>query len=332
MQFSLVPLFHLIQPGSIFVEILNPSIVPINIPDNLPAAKVLRNENIFVMDESRAIHQDIRPQRILILNIMPVKLTTETHLLRLLSNTPLQIEIDLIHPKNHTSKNTPIEHLQTFYKTFDQVRDHRYDGLIITGAPLGFINFEDVHYWEELKDIMDWAESHVTSTLYLCWGAQAALYHFYGVEKRLLETKMFGVFKHRVLDRKIPLVRGFDDLFPAPHSRYMHIDRKDILRVKELQIIAESDVAGIYIIGTKDGKQIFVTGHSEYDPNTLKDEYERDLAKGVNIQVPVNYFPDDDPSRPPLVQWRSHANLLYTNGLNYYVYQVTPYDLEGDDR
>ena len=304
--------------------------MPINIPDNLPAAAVLKKENIFVMDQTRAIHQDIRPQRIVILNIMPVKHTTETHLLRLLSNTPLQIEIDLIHPKNHTSKNTPIEHLETFYKTFDQVREHRYDGLIITGAPLGFINFEDIHYWDELKEIMDWAETNVTSTLYLCWGAQAALYHFYGIEKKLLEKKLFGVFKHRVLDRKIPLVRGFDDLFPAPHSRHMHIDREDVEQVRELQIIAESDVAGIYILGTRDGKKIFVTGHSEYDPNTLKDEYERDLAKGLDIQMPVNYFQDDDPLKPPMVQWRSHAVLLYTNWLNYYVYQVTPFKLEED--
>lgn len=304
--------------------------MPINIPDNLPAAAVLKKENIFVMDQTRAIHQDIRPQRIVILNIMPVKHTTETHLMRLLSNTPLQIEIDLIHPKNHTSKNTPIEHLETFYKTFDQVREHRYDGLIITGAPLGFINFEDIHYWDELKEIMDWAETNVTSTLYLCWGAQAALYHFYGIEKKLLEKKLFGVFKHRVLDRKIPLVRGFDDLFPAPHSRHMHIDREDVEQVRELQIIAESDVAGIYILGTRDGKKIFVTGHSEYDPNTLKDEYERDLAKGLDIQMPVNYFQDDDPLKPPMVQWRSHAVLLYTNWLNYYVYQVTPFKLEED--
>ncbi len=303
--------------------------MPINIPDNLPAAKVLRNENIFVMDETRATHQDIRPQRILILNIMPVKHTTETHLLRLLSNTPLQIEIDLMHPKNHTSKNTPIEHLETFYKTFDQVKDRNYDGLIITGAPLGGVNFEDVSYWDELKVIMDWAENHVTSTLYLCWGAQAALYHFYGIPKRLLKEKLFGVFKHRVLNRKIPLVRGFDDLFPAPHSRYMHIERSDIEKVSELEIIAESDEAGIYIFGTKDGKKIFVTGHSEYDPNTLKEEYERDLAKGLDIKPPVNYFPNDDPSKPPLVKWRSHANLLYTNWLNYYVYQVTPFDLNG---
>ncbi|HEC42541.1 MAG TPA: homoserine O-succinyltransferase [Bacteroides sp.] len=304
--------------------------MPINIPDNLPAAKILKEEKIFVMDESRAIHQDIRPQRIVILNIMPVKHTTETHLLRLLSNTPLQIEIDLIHPKNHTSKNTSIEHLETFYKTFDQVQARRYDGLIITGAPLGFVNFEDVTYWDELQDIMDWAEINVTSTLYLCWGAQAALYHFYGIPKRMLDKKMFGIFKHRVLDRKVPLVRGFDDLFPAPHSRHMHIERQDIEKVPDLEIIAESDEAGIYIFGTKDGKKIFVTGHSEYDPNTLKEEYERDLAKGMDIQIPVNYFLDDDPSKPPLVQWRSHANLLYTNWLNYYVYQVTPFDLNGN--
>lgn len=281
------------------------------------------------MDETRAIHQDIRPQRIVILNIMPVKHTTETHLLRLLSNTPLQIEIDLIHPKNHTSKNTPIEHLETFYKTFDQVKHRNYDGLIITGAPLGFVNFEDVTYWEELQEIMDWSVHHVTSTLYLCWGAQAALYHFYGIPKRLLDNKMFGIFKHKVLNRKVPLVRGFDDLFPAPHSRYMHIDREDLVKVKELQIIAESDEAGIYMFATRDGKKVFVTGHSEYDPNTLKEEYERDLEKGLEMQIPVNYFPNDDPSKPPLVQWRSHANLLYTNWLNYYVYQVTPFDLNG---
>jgi homoserine O-succinyltransferase len=301
--------------------------MPINVPDNLPATRVLKNENIFVMDHTRAIHQDIRPQKIVILNIMPVKHTTETHLLRLLSNTPLQIEIELIHPRNHTSKNTPIEHLQTFYKTFDQIREHKFDGLIITGAPLGGLTFEEVNYWEELVEIMDWSLQHVTSTLYLCWGAQAALYHFYGIEKRMLDKKMFGVFDHRVLDRTVPLVRGFDDVFPAPHSRYMDVRREDVEKVPELQILSESDEAGIYIAGRRDGKQVFVTGHSEYDPNTLKEEYERDIKKGLDIHIPRNYFKDDDPSKPPVVSWRSHANLLYANWLNYYVYQVTPFDL-----
>ena len=302
--------------------------MPINIPDNLPAASVLRKENIFVMDQSRAVHQDIRPQRIVVLNIMPNKETTETHILRLLSNTPLQIEVDLMYPVTHTPKNTPLKYLQTFYKTFDEIRRHRYDGLIITGAPLGFVDFKDVTYWEELKEIMDWADTHVTSTLYLCWATLAAMNHFYGIEKVMLPRKMFGVYKHSVLDRKSPLVRGFDDNFPAPHSRHTEIRREAVEKVKDLQILAESDEAGIYLMATKNGRRVFVTGHSEYDHITLKEEYERDQKKGLDIQMPENYFPDDDPSKPPLIQWRSHAILLYTNWLNYYVYQVTPFNLE----
>ncbi len=301
--------------------------MPINIPDNLPAAAVLRNENIFVMDETRAIHQDIRPQKIVILNIMPVKSTTETHILRLLSNTPLQIEIDLIYPKTHVPKNTPIEYLKTFYKTLDEIKSQKYDGMIITGAPVELINFEEVDYWEEMKEIMNWTTHNVTSTLFICWAAQAGLYHFYGIPKYELPKKMFGVFNHTVNNRKIPLMRGFDDLFPAPHSRYTEIRREDIIKVKELEIISESNEAGVYIVASMDGKRIFITGHSEYDPYTLKNEYERDLNKGLDIEIPRNYFPDDDPLKPPLVKWRSHANLLFTNWLNYYVYQVTPFDI-----
>jgi homoserine O-succinyltransferase len=301
--------------------------MPINIPDDLPAATVLRDENIFVMDESHAVHQDIRPQRIVILNIMPIKQTTETHILRLLSNTPLQIEIDLIYPKTHKPKNTPIEHLKSFYKTIDEVSKLKYDGMIITGAPVELIEFEDVHYWKELQDIMDWASENVTSTLYICWGAQAALYHFYGIPKYTLPKKMFGIFHHRVVDRKIPLVRGFDDNFPAPHSRYTEILKEDVLKVEELELISESDEAGVYIVGSKDGRKIFVTGHSEYDPNTLRDEYIRDKKKGLDTEIPINYFPNDNPQMAPEVKWRSHANLLFTNWLNYYVYQVTPFVL-----
>jgi len=302
--------------------------MPINIPDNLPATSILKDENIFVMNETHAIHQDIRPQKILILNIMPIKQTTETHILRLLSNTPLQIEIDLMYPKTHTPKNTPIEHLKTFYKTFDEVKKNKYDGMIITGAPVEHIAFEEVTYWPELTEIMDWATHHVTSTMFICWAAQAGLYHFYGVQKFMLPKKLSGVYYHTVINRKIPIVRGFDDRFLAPHSRYTEVRRKDIVRINELELISESDTAGVYIVGSKDGKRIFVTGHSEYDPDTLKEEYFRDIKKGLDIQIPENYFPDDDPSKPPMVKWRSHANMLFTNWLNYYVYQVTPFDLE----
>lgn len=301
--------------------------MPLNIPDNLPAIEQLENENIFVMRETRAIHQDIRPLQIAILNLMPIKTTTETHLLRLLSNTPLQVEITLLNTKTHLSKNTPKEHLESFYKTFEEIKSRKIDGMIITGAPIEHLEFEEVNYWDEIRIIMDYAKDNVTSTLYICWGAQAGLYHFYGIPKYPLDNKMFGVFHHDVKDRKIPLVRGFDDVFPAPHSRHTEVRREDILKIPELTLISESDDAGVYIVGDNVGKQFFITGHSEYDPLTLKGEYERDKNKGLDINVPKNYFPNDDPKMPPIVRWRSHANLLFSNWLNYYVYQQTPYDL-----
>ncbi len=304
--------------------------MPLNVPDNLPAIKQLREENIFVMQETRAVHQDIRPLRILILNLMPVKITTETHLLRMLSNNPLQIEITLMHTMTHTSKNTPVEHLKAFYKTFHQVKEKKFDGLIITGAPVEHMEFEEVDYWKELTEIMDWSASHVTSTLYICWAAQAGLYYFYGIPKYPLPEKMFGVFRHRIINPRIPLVRGFDDEFLAPHSRHTEIRRSDIDKIHDLEIVSESDKAGVYIVVAKDGRKVFVTGHSEYDPYTLRDEYLRDKNKGLQIHIPENYFPDDDPSKEPLVYWRSHANLLFSNWLNYYVYQVTPYILNGE--
>jgi len=304
--------------------------MPLNVPDNLPAIKQLREENIFVMQETRAVHQDIRPLRILILNLMPVKITTETHLLRMLSNNPLQIEITLMHTMTHTSKNTPVEHLKAFYKTFHQVKEKKFDGLIITGAPVEHMEFEEVDYWKELTEIMDWSASHVTSTLYICWAAQAGLYYFYSIPKYPLPEKMFGVFRHRIINPRIPLVRGFDDEFLAPHSRHTEIRRSDIDKIHDLEIVSESDKAGVYIVVAKDGRKVFVTGHSEYDPYTLRDEYLRDKNKGLQIHIPENYFPDDDPSKEPLVYWRSHANLLFSNWLNYYVYQVTPYILNGE--
>jgi homoserine O-succinyltransferase/O-acetyltransferase len=299
--------------------------MPLNIPDNLPAADILRNENIFVMNETRAIHQDIRPQEIVILNLMPNKTTTETHLLRMLSNTPLQLEVVLIHPKTHASKNTSQEHLDSFYKTFDLIQHRNYDGLIITGAPIEHLQFEEVDYWKEMEEIMDWAETHVTSTLYICWAAQAGLYHHYNIPKYPLSKKMFGVFNHKIITPKLPIVRGFDDDFLAPHSRHTEVRRKDIELIDDLDIVAESSEAGIYLVASKDGKRLFVTGHSEYDPHTLRDEYLRDLNKGLPIEKPKNYFLNDDPTNEPVVRWKSHANLLYCNWLNYYVYQVTPY-------
>ena len=305
--------------------------MPLNIPDNLPAIDQLRNENIFVMQETRAIHQDIRPQQIVILNLMPLKITTETHILRMLSNTPLQVEIVLLHTKSHVSKNTPREHLETFYKTFDEIRHRNYDGLIITGAPIEHLEFEDVDYWEEVASIMEWAKTHVTSTLFICWAAQAGLYYHFKVPKYPLNQKMFGVFAHTVNNPKLPIVRGFDDVFLAPHSRHTEVRREDIEKIQELEIISESDDAGIYIVGSRDGKMVFVTGHSEYDPCTLRDEYVRDLNKGLPIEIPRNYFPGDDPSKPPQVRWKSHANLLYSNWLNYYVYQETPYILNTEE-
>ncbi len=302
--------------------------MPVNIPDNLPALDVLKEENIFVMTESQAIHQDIRPLRLLILNLMPVKITTETHLLRMLSNTPLQVEITLLNTLSHTSKNTPIEHLQTFYKTFDEVKHKRFDGLIITGAPVELLQFEEVDYWDELKEIMDWAEHNVTSTLYICWAAQAGLYYHYGVPKYELPQKMFGIFTHTLNNPKAPIVRSFDDEFLVPHSRHTEIRREDIIKVPRLEIVAESAMAGVYLVRDLEKRRIFVTGHSEYDAETLKEEYERDLAKGMDIQVPYNYFPGDDPSQTPLMRWKSHAGLLFSNWLNYYVYQETPYDID----
>jgi len=300
--------------------------MPIKIPDNLPAKDVLIGENIFVMDETRAFHQDIRPLRIAILNLMPTKQTTETQILRLLANTPLQVEFVLLHPKTHVSKNTPSEHLEMFYKTFDEIREQRFDGMIITGAPVEKLEFEEEDYWRELQDIMTWTRDHVTSTMYICWGAQAGLYHHYGIPKYPLPEKMFGVFPHRVLVKNNKLLRGFDEVFYAPQSRHTEIRAEDIEKVPDLEILSVSDEAGVYIVATRDGRHIFITGHSEYDAETLKLEYERDLSRGLPISIPKNYFPNDDPTRKPVVTWRAHANLLFFNWLNYYVYQETPYE------
>ncbi len=301
--------------------------MPIKIPDRLPAREALNTENIFVMDETRAIHQDIRPLKILLLNLMPMKILTETQLLRLLGNTPLQVEVTLLRTRTYQSKNTPAGHLLNFYQTFDQVRGENFDGMIITGAPVEQMRFEEVEYWPELQEIMDWGLSHVFAHLYICWGAQAALYHQYGVPKYALPTKQFGVFKHRLVAKSSRLLRGFDDLFYVPHSRHTEIRRAEIERVPELEILAESDEAGVYIAASRDGRQVYISGHSEYDPLTLKNEYERDAKAGLPIAVPVNYFPDDDPTRDPIVRWRGHAHLLFANWINYYVYQETPYDL-----
>lgn len=301
--------------------------MPIKIPDNLPASEVLISENIFVMNEGRAFHQDIRPLRIAIVNLMPTKITTETQLLRLLGNNSLQVDIVFLHPETHQSKNTSEEHLRNFYKTFSEIKNEKFDGLIITGAPVEQLEFEEVNYWDELTLIMEWAKHHVYSTLYICWAAQAGLYYHYQVPKYSLPTKMFGVFEHRICPKYVKLLRGFDDLFLAPHSRYTEVRKVDIEKVPELEVLAESSEAGVYLVASKDGRHIFVTGHSEYDPLTLKAEYDRDIAKGLPIVVPANYFPDNDPSKDPLVKWRGHANLLFSNWLNYYVYQETPFDL-----
>jgi len=303
------------------------SSMPVIIPQDLPATEVLLKENIFVMNENRALHQDIRPLKIAILNLMPTKITTETQLLRLIGNTPLQIEVDLLCTETYQSKNTPQEHLLSFYKTFTDIKDKKFDGMIITGAPIEHLEFEEVEYWEELKEILEFTKQNVFSTLHICWGAQAALYYHYGISKYPLPEKMFGVFKHRVHNRKCMLVRGFDDEFYAPHSRHTTISKEDIEKVKDLKILVESEMAGVYLLATKNGRQVFVTGHSEYDPLTLKSEYDRDIEKGLDINVPLNYFPSDDPAQEPLVRWRSHANLLFSNWLNYYVYQETPFDL-----
>jgi len=297
--------------------------MPIKIPNNLPATKVLQNENIFVMTENRAISQDIRPLKILLLNLMPKKIETETQLSRLLGNTPLQVELELIHTKTHVSKNTAPEHLLSFYKTFDDVKDRNFDGLIITGAPVEHLEFEEVEYWDELCEIMEWSKTHVYSTFHICWGAQAGLYYHYGIKKIQLPKKLFGVFEHTLDHSHSMLFRGADDIFNVPHSRHTTVLREDIEKVPELKILASSKEAGIYAI--KADRQIFITGHSEYDALTLKNEYIRDLDKGID--VPQNYFPDDNPERDPIVSWRSHANLLYSNWLNYFVYQSTPYDI-----
>ena len=306
--------------------------MPIKIPNELPAVKTLLEENIFVMTETRAMTQDIRPLKILILNLMPTKIVTETQLARLLGNTPLQVEMELMQTSSHTPKNTSREHMLTFYKTFDEIKNQNFDGMIITGAPVEKMEFEQVQYWDELCTIMEWSKSHVTSTFHICWGAQAGLYYHYGVKKYPLDKKMFGIFPHIVEHKTSMLFRGFDDEFFAPHSRHTEIRREDIEKVPELKILASSDQAGVLAISTKKGRQIFITGHLEYDQYTLAKEYERDVALGLDIEVPVNYYPDDDPQRPPLVKWRSHANLLFYNWLNYFVYQTTPYDIKNIDK
>lgn len=301
--------------------------MPVRVPVSLPAVEALRAENIFVIDEQRASTQDIRPLRIAILNLMPLKIMTETDLLRLISNTPLQVELDLIDTDSHVSKNTPREHIDTFYKKFDEVKHNNYDGLIITGAPVEKVDFETVDYWEELTEIFDWAKTHVTSTLYICWAALAGLYYLHGIPKYVLDKKISGVFKHRIDDELNPIFRGFDDVFYVPHSRFSEVRREDIERVPELKIIAESEESGIYMVMARGGREFFITGHSEYSPGTLDFEYHRDLEKGMNPAIPANYYIDDDPAKGPLVRWRSHANLLFSNWLNYFVYQATPYDI-----
>jgi homoserine O-succinyltransferase len=301
--------------------------VPINIPNRLPAAKVLIKENIFVMLDDRAYHQDIRPLNIVVLNLMPTKITTETQILRLLGNSPLQVDTVLIHPQNHHSKNTPPEHLATFYRHFNDIRDRKFDGMIVTGAPVELLEFSEVDYWSELEEILDWSYRNVFSTLHLCWGAQAALYHHYGIPKYRLKEKMFGVFPHTLNEKNVKLFRGFDDVFYAPHSRHTEIRRNDIENVPELRILSESKEAGVYIVMSQDERRIYVTGHSEYDAGTLETEYHRDLAKGLKVRTPRNYYPGDNPNSKPVVNWRSHANLLFSNWLNYYVYQETPYNV-----
>ena len=301
--------------------------MPIRIPDSLPATNVLESENIFVMTEYRAIHQDIRPLKLLILNLMPTKIVTETQLMRRLSNTPLQIEIDLLKTISHDAKNVSAEHLETFYTTFNDVKDKHYDGMIITGAPIELLDFEQVDYWDELCQIMDWSRRHVHSTLHICWGAQAGIYHHYGIQKHVLNQKLSGVYEHRVLKPFSPLMRGFDDFFQAPHSRYTEVHAEDIEAHPLLELIATSEEAGVMIAKSTDSRHFFVFGHLEYDPETLQKEYERDVAKGLDISVPAHYFPNDDPAQEPHSTWRSAAQLLFTNWLNYYVYQTTPYDL-----
>ncbi len=301
--------------------------MPIRIPNDLPAVKVLTDENIFVMTENRAITQDIRPLRILLLNLMPKKIETETQFSRLLGNTPLQVELELIHTKSYHSKNVSQEHLLSFYKTFDDVKHQNYDGMIITGAPVEHLPFEEVEYWDELCEIMEWSRTHVHSTFHICWGAQAGLYYHFGIKKIPLEEKLFGVFPHEVTYKRSILFRGFDDQFMVPHSRHTSLLLEDVEKVPELKVLSMSEEAGVFALSTANGKQIFITGHPEYDPFTLKAEYDRDVSEGKPIKLPKHYFPNDDPTKTPLVSWRSHANLLYCNWLNYFVYQTTPYDI-----
>ena len=301
--------------------------MPIKIQSDLPAKAELEEENIFVMDENRAISQNIRPLEIIVLNLMPIKQDTELQLLRGLSNTPLQIDVTFLQMSSHVSKNTSASHIKKFYQTFEEVKNNNYDGMIITGAPVEKLDFEEVNYWDELTTVMEWSKKHVTSTIHICWGAQAGLYYHYGIKKELLPRKLSGVYKHRVMNRKEPLLRGFDDVFMAPHSRYTQASRQQIIDNPRLKVLADSDEAGIYIVLGDGGKEIFVMGHPEYDRLTLDQEYKRDIDKGIEPDLPVNYYPDDDCNRKPLLSWRSHANNLYTNWLNYYVYQITPYDL-----
>lgn len=305
--------------------------MPIKIQSDLPAKAELEDENIFVMDENRALSQDFRELQILILNLMPIKQDTELQLLRALSNTPLQIDITFLQMETHVSKNTSASHIKKFYETFSDIKNKKFDGMIITGAPVEKMEFEEVNYWKELSQIMEWSKTHITSTLHICWGAQAGLYYHYGIKKVMLDKKLSGVYSHNVMNRKEPLVRGFDDLFMAPHSRYTEGCREDILKNHNLKVLADSKEAGIYIVMAEEGKQIFVMGHPEYDRLTLDQEYKRDIDKGIDPDIPVNYYPDDDCNRRPVLSWRSHANNLYTNWLNYYVYQVTPYVLNEED-
>ena len=301
--------------------------MPIQIPNDLPATGILQNENIFVMTENRALSQHIRPLEIVLLNLMPTKIVTETQLRRVLGNTPLQVHLELMHTTSHTAKNVAQEHLLTFYKSFDELKDRKFDGMVITGAPVENMPFEEVDYWEELCRIMEWSKTHVHSTFHICWGAQAGLYYHYGIDKKPLDEKLFGVFRHKADYKRSILLRGFDDEFWAPHSRHTTVLREDIEKVPGLRIIASSEEAGVYAIMNKEGRQIFVTGHSEYDADTLNREYVRDKNLGLPIQIPKNYFPNDDDTQDPIVRWRSHGNLLFSNWLNYFVYQTTPYDI-----
>lgn len=301
--------------------------MPVRIPSTLPAVEELKKENIFVIEEQRASSQDIRPLRIAVLNLMPLKLMTETDLLRLISNTPLQIELDLVLPEGHEWTNTPKEHLEEFYKSFNDIKKNNYDGFIVTGAPVEMQDFETVDYWPQLQEIFDWSRTHVTSTIHICWAALAGLYHHYGIRKHVLAEKLSGVFEHRVLEKSNPLFRGFDDVFYVPHSRHSEVRKEDILKVPDLSIVSESAESGVYIIMARNGREIYITGHSEYSPLTLDCEYHRDLSRGMNPHVPTHYYIDDDPAKGLLVRWRSHANLLFSNWLNYFVYQETPYDI-----